>query len=324
MSHSATLRLLLAALQAVHEAAPAEHGATPEHGAHGGAHGGEHGGVHEAEEPESGEEPEEEEESHSIFALPTLTNKRVNLLTWIIVGLIGVTIAFERLTEFLEEEYFSSGIRKQIWQMMLRELTILGFVSFVATVILQFVLIPEEDKQIFEYAHVLMFTLAIFYAAQIAITAFQLGGIVKTFNKQDEEPDEDLLKAEKDYWERAAKTNPIRRFWRRCSFLNRATNNMISGSTFKVLRFHFMSRSGLLGKAKFEWAACARPPSAWHGARPARRPSQHPSPCPSPRPSAAPTLPRRPWESLGNEDQMHFQSLSGDALRSSTFEPFCV
>ena len=41
--------------------------------------------------------------------------------------------------------------------------------------------------------------------------------------------------------------------------------------------------------------------------------------------AAAPSLQRPPFPaSLGNEDQMYFQSLSGDALRSSTFEPFCV
>ena len=43
----------------------------------------------------------EHEEHHSIFVLPEHYDRR--LLTWIIVALIGVTVLYERITEWLEE-----------------------------------------------------------------------------------------------------------------------------------------------------------------------------------------------------------------------------
>ena len=109
-------------------------------------------------------EPDEGEEEHSIFALPTHYDRR--LLTWLIVALIGVTVIYEKITEYLEENVFNEGIRAKLWSKILRELTILGFVSFSATITLQAVHLPEDDHLIFEYAHVLMFTLAIMYSKE--------------------------------------------------------------------------------------------------------------------------------------------------------------
>ena len=59
----------------------------------------------------------------------------------------------------------------------------------------------------------------------------------------------------------------VRYLWSQSTFLNRSHGALASGSIFRVLRFHFMARSGLLGKARFEWASCA-PPLA-HRTRPA-------------------------------------------------------
>ena len=49
------------------------------------------------------------------------------------------------------------GIGRKLPGKMVTELAILGFVSFTATVILQFVHLDEETHESFEYAHVLMF-----------------------------------------------------------------------------------------------------------------------------------------------------------------------
>ena len=58
--------------------------------------------------------------------------------------------------------------------MQVRELAVLGFVSFTATVILQFIHLPEDKKMIFEFAHVLMFGTAIAYALEIGRISSQV------------------------------------------------------------------------------------------------------------------------------------------------------
>ena len=157
-------------------------------------------------------EPPGEEEHHSIFALPEEYDK--NLLTWIIVALIGVTIVYERVTEYLEEKVFNEGIRAALWQKMLRELTILGFVSFSATITLQFVVLPEADHLIFEFAHVLMFTLAIMYAKEIAISSLLFAAIKSSFAAQDTEREDDLLAAERAWHQRFEKRRgTLGRLW---------------------------------------------------------------------------------------------------------------
>ena len=49
------------------------------------------------------------------------------------------------------------------WARQVRELAILGFVSFTATVLMQFIKLHEEMKEFFEYSHVLLFLTAVFY-----------------------------------------------------------------------------------------------------------------------------------------------------------------
>ena len=196
---------------------------------------------------------DEGEEEHSIFALPTHYDRR--LLTWLIVALIGVTVIYEKITEYLEENVFNEGIRAKLWSKILRELTILGFVSFSATITLQAVHLPEDDHLIFEYAHVLMFTLAIMYSKEIAISSILFSGIQKGFVAQDAEADEDLLAGEREWAEAVGPLRGLSRTCARSHLLNSKLSKRASSSQFKVLRFHFMARSGLLGKARFEWAA---------------------------------------------------------------------
>ena len=49
----------------------------------------------------------------------------------------------------------------------MRELAILGFVSFTATVLMQFVTLGEETRDFFEYSHVLLFLTAVFYGTPL-------------------------------------------------------------------------------------------------------------------------------------------------------------
>ena len=48
-----------------------------------------------------------------------------------------------------------------------------------AQVIQQFISLPEETKETFEYSHVLMFVTAIFYAIEIAMISRMLGFVVE-------------------------------------------------------------------------------------------------------------------------------------------------
>ena len=61
-----------------------------------------------------------------------------NALTALLMLLILVTVFYEQGMEWLEASVFSEGIANLLLQKMSRELAILGFVSFTATVIMQF------------------------------------------------------------------------------------------------------------------------------------------------------------------------------------------
>ena len=79
----------------------------------------------------------------SSFALEENCSK--NALTGLLILLILITIGYEQMIEFLESHVFSEGIANRLLQKMARELAILGFVSFTATVLMQFVeLGPSE------------------------------------------------------------------------------------------------------------------------------------------------------------------------------------
>lgn len=230
--------------------------------------------------------------------------------------LIGVTILYERITEcatrhsrlymlaqtlaqtltllpgpnltrWLEENVFNSGIKAALWQKITRELTILGFVSFSATITLQMVNLEEESELLFEYAHVLMFSIAIFYALEIANNSFMAASIASGFARQDQERDEELLAQERSALPRADRgkqlkepllystqdhvqhpsrppaeaghssstSRPQSSSSKLSTLCGRVDSRLVSSSQFRILRFHFMARSGLLGKARFEWAA---------------------------------------------------------------------
>ena len=175
------------------------------HGAQAGGHAageeGKEGGeksTEEGVEGEGGEEKEEhEEKKESIFALEENFSK--NALTGLLILLILITIGYEQMIEFLESHVFSEGIANRLLQKMARELAILGFVSFTATVLMQFVELGDMEV-LFEYAHVLLFATAIMYVKEIALVARIVRDLKQDFRAQDESADHTVLRNEKTLW----------------------------------------------------------------------------------------------------------------------------
>ena len=125
---------LAASAENTAEAASMERKASTAHGEHG-----EHG------------------EGPTIFKMPN--NFNTNELIMYVLLLILVTIAFEKGSEMLEEKaHHEGGIREVALQKIFKELTILGFVAFSATVLLQSEVLPlTEDSHLnFEFAHILV------------------------------------------------------------------------------------------------------------------------------------------------------------------------
>ena len=89
----------------------------------------------------------EGEEFGGIFTLGEVDPLSISML---LIGLIVVTIGYEQAVDLLQEHVFSSGIGKLLLGKMVRELAILGFVSFTATVLMQFVSLSEEANEFFE------------------------------------------------------------------------------------------------------------------------------------------------------------------------------
>ena len=240
-----------------------------------------------AEEPD--DEPCEEEQKN-IFALDEEFDK--NSLTMLIMLLILVTVMYEQGMEWLESRVFTDHVSYLLLQKMSRELAILGFVSFTATVVMQFTHIGETEE-LFEYAHVLLFATAIMYVKEIAFVARSVNRITNDFHHKDTLSDERVIEREKWLWTGDAEDNEdgaadadaepsavpsgvsprvlelagrllgdarVQRWaaqWRlhwRSSTFNKEAHEVISNTIFKVLRFHFMARAGLLGKKNFDWA----------------------------------------------------------------------
>ena len=61
-----------------------------------------------------------------------------------------------QVTDLLEHRVLNVGIGHELFHKMVRELAVLGFLSFSSSVLLQFVILPEETVQLFEYAHTVM------------------------------------------------------------------------------------------------------------------------------------------------------------------------
>ena len=172
-----------------------------------------------------------------------------------------------------------------------RELAILGFVSFTATVIMQFVPLSEEATESFEYSHVLLFVTAIFYAVEISVISVVVPTIEAEFVGRDKGPRGALRRAsaaamgeekhlgEEEYLEHLIKEEQS--VWARFDQrLHGVLDNVFGAflfarlhpaglrhvqetkrtSAFKVLNFHFMARNELLGASsgRFSWSTYAK------------------------------------------------------------------
>ena len=104
---------------------------------------------------EAAEVVEEEEEMGGFYALSGFNSQ---LVAFFIAGVIAVTIGFDLGVEYLREEVFTTHIGGELLNNMMRELAILGFVSFISTTIIQFLTgIDELVEETFEFSHTLMF-----------------------------------------------------------------------------------------------------------------------------------------------------------------------
>ena len=221
---------------------------TSEQGEAAGEHGGkQHGGEHPAPA---------HHDSITIFKMPAEFNK--DFLLMMLVVLVIVTISFEKGSEALEEAVGEKGIKHELLQKMFKELTILGFVAFSATMLIQAEWLPMSHGQhlCFEFAHILMFTTAIVYAKEIFLVSHSLHRMITRFDGFDAaDPVKVLANQVARYGNRtdevpASLYQPVpfkvkmsRHFETLLSTFSQHEQVVV----FKALKFHFLGFNGLLG-----------------------------------------------------------------------------
>ena len=194
--------------------------------------------------------------SHTIFKMPDNFNKDFMLL--MLVVLVIVTISFEKGSEALEEAVGEEGIKRELLEKMFKELTILGFVAFSATMLIQAEWLPLTHGQhlCFEFAHVLMFTTAIVYAKEIYLVAGSLHGIMEKFDTFDEVDTGDILVKQVELYGNRTDAVPLTlyqpvsfklRMSRHLEHIKTIFSRHEQVVTFKALKFHFLGFNGLLG-----------------------------------------------------------------------------
>lgn len=194
--------------------------------------------------------------SHTIFKMPDEFDR--SFMMWMLVVLVIVTIGFEKGSEALEEAVGEHCIERELLDKMFKELTILGFVAFSATMLIQAEMLPLTHGQhlCFEFAHVLMFTTAIFYAKEIFLVAGMLKGIKLKFEDYDDTPNQAVLDKQLNrYGNRTDEVPAIlyqpvpfklamsRHYEHLMSVFSRHEQVVV----FKSLKFHFLGFNGLLG-----------------------------------------------------------------------------
>ena len=191
--------------------------------------------------------------SHTIFKMPDGFSK--DFMMWSLVVLVIVTIGFEKGSEILEHAVGEHNIQRELLDKMFKELTILGFVAFSATMLIQAEVLPLTHGQhlCFEFAHVLMFTTAIFYAKEIYLVAGALKGVRVKFEDYDDDPPEEVLHEQlKRYGNRTDEVPAIlhqpvpfklsmsRHFEHLQSIFSKHEQVVV----FKALKFHFLGFNG--------------------------------------------------------------------------------
>jgi hypothetical protein len=118
-------------------------------------------------------------EHGSVFALGEHID--VDLITWMMVGLIVFTILFEVAIEKLEHYLSSNEVYMECLRKVFAELTIMGFISFILLLIHEFVHIPFHEHLVFEFAHIWIFFVALVFIFQSIIFMGSLSSSEKKF-----------------------------------------------------------------------------------------------------------------------------------------------
>jgi hypothetical protein len=97
------------------------------------------------------------------------SNLRLLPLTLIMIGLILFTMLFEKLIKRLDVSLAHDRTSMHMLTKVYKELMILGFISFMLLVIIDFITIPEEQLHMFEFAHVWIFLIALLFVAHAVV-----------------------------------------------------------------------------------------------------------------------------------------------------------
>ena len=208
-----------------------------------------------ADEPEE-PKPAAHHASHTIFKMPDGFDR--GFMMWMLVLLVIVTIGFEKASEALEHAAGHGNIKRELLDKMFKELTILGFVAFSATMLIQAEMLPLTHGQhlCFEFAHVLMFATAIFYAKEIFLVSGMLHSIKLKFEEFDSAPPAAVLHKQLTRYGNRTEEVPtvlhqpvpfkerVRRQFERIYCIFSRHEEVV---VFKSLKFHFLGFKGLLG-----------------------------------------------------------------------------
>ena len=204
--------------------------------------------------------------SHTIFKMPHAFDLRFTIMT--IFVLVVVTISFEKGSEHLEEAVHhaikkhlpGAHIKKELLEKMFKELTILGFVAFSATVLLQAELLTLNHEQHlnYEFSHILMFSTAIVYAKEIFFVSAMLEAVIKRFEAYDKLVSQELLDEQVRLFgqrtSRDAQGPELKIPVGFCARSYEATRNRLYGAfsyhchaaMFKALKLQFLGFNGML------------------------------------------------------------------------------
>lgn len=109
----------------------------------------------------------------------------VDLITIFIIAMIVFTIGFEVSIHKLEHYLSSNPVYLEALLKVFKELTIMGFISFILLLIHEFVHIPFHEHLVFEFAHVWIFFVALVFILHAIIFMASLGSSEKKFKVYD-------------------------------------------------------------------------------------------------------------------------------------------
>jgi hypothetical protein len=190
-----------------------------------------------------------------------------------------------QVTDLLEHRVLNVGIGHELFHKMVRELAVLGFLSFSSSVLLQFVVLSEQTVQLFEYAHTVMcapaaikpprrhgrshtaapcilngltcdsarpaprFLIACFFCVEVAHITLKLHAVQRFFHTSDQQQEEALAESYPSLFLfrklAVLESIPI------IAYVRAQTSSIGRAATLKVLRFQFMSANHLLSTRNF-------------------------------------------------------------------------